>query len=260
MGSGVVVLMYHGVGQATTRGEEYYTVGEEAFAAQVAMLGARRVVSYPDLLAGRATPGSVVLTFDDGERSVYTRALPLLRACGLSATVFVTTGWIGSDGYLGADEIVALRDAGWIVGAHGVTHRFLSDLAEADLRQELVASRDALAAILGAPPEHMSLPGGRESSRVRAAVRAAGYRSLCTSRMGLTPARCDPYGVRRMMVVRPYDLDRFRRIVVGDRRLYFTMRARDELLGAAKRLLGNDHYVALRLRAFGLVRRLTHKH
>jgi hypothetical protein len=90
-------------------------------------------------------------------------------------------------------------------------------------------------------------------------VRAAGYRSLCTSRMGLTPARCDPYGVRRMMVVRPYDLGRFRRIIDGERRLYLAMRARDELLGAAKRLLGNDRYVALRLRAFALVERLRRR-
>jgi peptidoglycan/xylan/chitin deacetylase (PgdA/CDA1 family) len=247
--------MYHGVGQATSRGEEYYTVSEEAFAAQVAALRGR-VASYAELLKGRAAPGSIVLTFDDGERSVYTHAFPLLREQGLSATVFVTTAWIDAEGYLSADEIVALRDAGWIIGAHGVTHRFLSDLPDAELHEELAASRDALRTILGEPVAHMSLPGGRESPRVLAAVRAAGYRSLCTSRMGLTPARCDPYRVRRMMVVRPYDLRRFRRIIDGDLRLYFAMRARDELLGAAKRLLGNDRYVALRLRAFALAERL----
>ena len=34
--------------------------------------------TYEEFLAGRATPGAVVLTFDDGEATIMTRALPLL--------------------------------------------------------------------------------------------------------------------------------------------------------------------------------------
>jgi peptidoglycan/xylan/chitin deacetylase (PgdA/CDA1 family) len=258
--SGIAVLMYHGVGAPTARGEEYYTVGEDAFRAQVTLLRERTVVSYEELLAGRAPPRAVVLTFDDGERSVLTHALPVMRDHGLTATLFVTSGWIGTAGYLAAEEIRELRDAGWTIGAHTVTHRFLSDLPDTELRDELARSRDELGEILGGPPRHMSLPGGRESPRVLAAVRAAGYSSLCTSRLGLSPQRPDPFGVPRMMVVRPWGLDRFRRIVDGDRALVLSLRVRHQLLGVAKRLLGNERYVALRLRVFETATRIRRRY
>jgi peptidoglycan/xylan/chitin deacetylase (PgdA/CDA1 family) len=45
---------------------------------------------------GRLPPRAVCITFDDGYRSVHDLALPVLREFDLPATVFVTTGFIGS--------------------------------------------------------------------------------------------------------------------------------------------------------------------
>ena len=39
---------------------------------------------------------SVVLTFDDGYKSVYTNAFPILKKYNVPATVFLTTSFIGS--------------------------------------------------------------------------------------------------------------------------------------------------------------------
>ncbi len=64
---------------------------EEAFARQLRLLEGR-VVPFETFLAGRAPAGSAVLTFDDGERSVVTTALPLLKARGMVGVLFVTTG------------------------------------------------------------------------------------------------------------------------------------------------------------------------
>lgn len=44
---------------------------------------------------GRLPPRAVCITFDDGYRSVHDLALPILQELGLSATVFVTSGYIG---------------------------------------------------------------------------------------------------------------------------------------------------------------------
>ena len=51
---------------------------------------------------------ALVITFDDGYRDVYLRALPILRALGLPATVFVPTGFIGSPAPLPHDRLHAL--------------------------------------------------------------------------------------------------------------------------------------------------------
>jgi peptidoglycan/xylan/chitin deacetylase (PgdA/CDA1 family) len=78
-------------------------------------LAARRCEVLPLLeaaavLAGarRARRDVVALTFDDGYRDVYLRALPVLRALGLPATVFVPTGYIGSPQPLLHDRLHAL--------------------------------------------------------------------------------------------------------------------------------------------------------
>jgi len=245
------VLIYHGIGdQPASFGERYYTIAETEFAKQLRLLAERPVVPLPWFVKGQGPPGAAVITFDDGERSVVDTALPLLEARGWVGTVFVTTAWIGRPGYLKPDDLRLLARKGWTIGTHGATHRFLSDLSDADLRQELDRSRETLTRILGRAPEHLSLPGGRGSERVQAAARAAGYVSLCTSEMGLNSRPPQLWRIRRIMVVRPWDLDRFRGFVSGDRLLYWRMEARQQLFAGAKRALGNKRYVRLRARAF----------
>jgi peptidoglycan/xylan/chitin deacetylase (PgdA/CDA1 family) len=56
---------------------------------------------------GRLPPRTVCITFDDGYRSVYDLALPVLREFGLPATVFVTSGFVGKDaGNMWNDRII----------------------------------------------------------------------------------------------------------------------------------------------------------
>ncbi len=255
--AGSAVLMYHGVGEsAAPHAELHYTVSEAAFAEQIASLAGLEVCSLPQLLDGRARAGSVVLSFDDGERSVVERALPILERAGHTATVYVTTGWIGTPGYLEAGELRLLAERGWTIGAHGVTHRYLSDLGDAELAQELEGARAELARVLGAPPDHLSLPGGRADGRVLAAARRAGYRSLATSRIGVNPSPPDLFGIRRVMVLRGWAAARVRAFAAGEPRAYLSLQARQGALDLAKRALGNQRYERVRQGAFRALTRL----
>jgi hypothetical protein len=79
-------------------------------------------------------PRPVLVTFDDGCVSVYERALPILRALGFPALLFVTTdprSWVFSLGSnaqrrVTDDEIRALDAAGVTIGSHAVSHEALS--------------------------------------------------------------------------------------------------------------------------------------
>lgn len=243
-----VVLMYHGVGDQPTHSSELrYTVGPAEFARQMRLLAhSGRAVDYPRLVRGAAPAGSVAVTFDDGERSVATAALPVMRELGLRGTLFVTSGWIGSEGYVDAEDLRELSREGWTVGAHGATHRYLSDLARAELERELREPRQVLERILGRAPEHMSLPGGRADRRVVRAVKRAGYASLGTSRVGQNRPGGDPFGIRRVMIQRQFGPQLFRGIVEGRRQVYLRLQARQWLLDSAKRALGNRAYDLLR--------------
>lgn len=255
--NGTAVLMYHGIGdEPAPHAELHYTVAEADFAAQIEELARLEVVPLPHFLDGRSRPGSVVITFDDGERSVLERALPIMERHGLRGTVYVTSGWIDSPGYLRTEELRQLAERGWTIGAHGVTHRYLSDLADAELAHELEGAREDLRRILGVAPDHLSLPGGRADRRVIVAADRAGYRSLATSRIGLNPSPPDLFGIRRVMVLRGWSPARVLRFAEGDTRAYLSLMGRQGALELAKRTLGNRRYEALRQQAFRVVGRV----
>jgi len=248
---GSPILMYHGVGPPPPRvaDEGHYNVDRAELEQQLDVLASRRVISLEAMLGGEA---GVVLTFDDGERSVLLEAAPLLSARRLPAVLYVTSGLLGMPGYLAPEEVAKAAAAGLTIGAHGHTHRFLSDLPDAELDDELERSRQTLGKLVGAPVVHMSLPGGRGDTRVAAAARRAGFRTVATSRAGLASIRQNAYDIPRMPVNRGLSPAGFASLCDGRLAVYAPAIVKERALWAAKRALGNDRYVALR----GAARRL----
>jgi peptidoglycan/xylan/chitin deacetylase (PgdA/CDA1 family) len=107
-----IVLMYHGVraGEGIP-GRLQLDVPVGVFRRQMAYLAAHRnVVPFSTLIqwlrAGHDIPDyTVVITLDDGYRNNYTQAYPILRRYRLPATIFLTTGFIGTDRALWPDRL-----------------------------------------------------------------------------------------------------------------------------------------------------------
>lgn len=96
---GVVILNYHRIGDAlrSPLDRGIYSTDADGFDAQMSFLKRHCDVIAPDQIedALRTRRGRhVVITFDDGYRDNYSTALPVLRRHGLTATFFVTTGFI----------------------------------------------------------------------------------------------------------------------------------------------------------------------
>lgn len=153
-----------------------YAVSDRALATQLDALLAT------GLRLGLAEAGAaVVLTFDDGGRSNKELAWELLRARGLRAHFFVCPALLGRPGFLSPADVRELAAAGNAVGSHGLHHRSLTALSEAELCLELTGSRTALEALLGVPCTSLALPYGTRNARVLRAIWDAGYRSVFTS-------------------------------------------------------------------------------
>lgn len=200
----VPILMYHALSTARTTDFHRWTLPAERLAAHLAYLdreGYRTLtvtalaeylhnnIGFPrDPDADRL----VALTFDDAYADFHEVALPLLAGFGMTATLFVPTGYVGaSSGWMehegeGDREIAswsALADiaaSGIEIGAHSHTHPELDLVPDEELAAQVTWPKAELEDHLGRPVRSFAYPYGRYSRRVRDAVRGAGYRAACT--------------------------------------------------------------------------------
>jgi peptidoglycan/xylan/chitin deacetylase (PgdA/CDA1 family) len=130
------------------------------------------------------TPGDgrrAVMTFDDGGASALTAAEALERR-GWRGHFFVTTGRVGTPGFLDPAGVRALAERGHAVGGHSHTHpTYFGRLGRAEQLDEWRRSREALGELLGEPPAGASVPGGFFTPEVAETAAEAGYEWLMTS-------------------------------------------------------------------------------
>jgi len=131
---------------------------------------------------GEATPPqSWALTFDDGGASALEVGEELARR-GWRAYFFVTTGLVGTGGFVDAEAIRAVRGLGHVVGSHSVTHPDrMAALSASELDREWRGSVEALSDILGEEVRSASVPGGHYRRPVALAAARAGIATLFTS-------------------------------------------------------------------------------
>lgn len=96
------VLCYHDVRDALRERPDLYTVETRQMTQQFAWLRVQgyHVISIDEVIASRREhrplpDRAVVLSFDDGLQSVYTRAFPLLEAFNYPAVVGLVGAWLG---------------------------------------------------------------------------------------------------------------------------------------------------------------------
>jgi peptidoglycan/xylan/chitin deacetylase (PgdA/CDA1 family) len=158
-----------------------YKLSLKQFEAQLAGLWAVRK-DAPILVGSPMTDRRFAITVDDGGMSYFTCVAGELEALGWRGHCFVTTGAIGSRGFLGKREIRELHERGHAIGSHSVTHplRF-SALSRVSMLREWRDSHDTLSDILGKDVTVASIPGGAFSPLVATTAREAGFHSLFTS-------------------------------------------------------------------------------
>ena len=192
-----LILAYHGV--AAPRHEEdphNLLVTPERFRGHVELLlGADfEFVTVAELArraaGGSPPPGLAALSFDDGMQNNHSVVLPLLQEYGIPATVFVTTGLIGSpnpwlsdssgERMMNADELRELTAAGIELGAHTVNHPDLSLMDRESCLREMVDSRTALERLTGGPVTSFAYPFCRYGDAALEAAAQAGFSAAVT--------------------------------------------------------------------------------
>ncbi|HUT74692.1 MAG TPA: polysaccharide deacetylase family protein [Armatimonadota bacterium] len=227
---GLPILLYHKVGDYRSGAAvKAHYVTPALFRAHLSFLAAAgyRTIGVRDILRylrGEriAVERPIAITFDDGYECVYSRAWPVLREFGFGAIVFVAAGHVGGvndweprlrapEPMLTADHIAELARAGIEIGSHGMSHRPLTRLASARLREELVASKRILEDMLEREVCALSYPCGDHDGRVRALAAEAGYLAACATERGVNRPGGDFFSLRRLNIRRYNYLPLFRR-------------------------------------------------
>jgi peptidoglycan/xylan/chitin deacetylase (PgdA/CDA1 family) len=144
----------------------------------------------------------LVITFDDGYRSVYTNAAPVLAKYHWPAVLNLISSWLGPhSSELTTGMVRTLVKRGWEVASHTVSHPDLTKLSAAELRHELVASRQRLRALFDVPVDFVCYPGGAYDARTIAAARDAGYIGGLTCNYSLA-RRTKPFTLCRIALNR----------------------------------------------------------
>src|SRR5262252_6736762 len=207
----VIIYCYHRlVDKVRYPGTE---ITPAAFEAQMKELKDKgiTVISMQDLLAWKRgekniPPRSAVVTFDDGWKSQYEVAWPILKKLGYPVTLFIYTegvrgGSLGGGEAITWEQLADMRDNGVDIEAHSATHQDLREghnimLAAAGgkrtrtkltgpqyeqwVRNEVVGSKELLEQRLGIKVNCFAVPFGNYNEHVKELARNAGYEAMFT--------------------------------------------------------------------------------
>jgi len=209
-----IVLGYHRLVSKVRRPDT--EIDAPNFEAQMRQLkeAGIQVIPLQQLLAWKRgekdiPPASAVITFDDGWKSQYEVAWPILKKYGYPFTLFVYTDYVRGGPKSGGESISweqlsEMRDAGVDIQGHTVSHHDLTkksktgQFAEYDawLWNELNGSKQLLEQRLGIKVNALALPYGRYNAHVLEMARKAGYEAIFTvygQKIGFL-SRCDNLG------------------------------------------------------------------
>lgn len=168
-----ICLMFHDIVTSSDRSSGFqnknafqYKVDETLFEKQVEALQGKKII----------------FTFDDGGVSFITKAAPILEKYGFKGVFFISTGYIGTPGFLTREQVKELSDRGHIVGSHSHTHPPLfTNLSKEEIKNEWKESFDVLKEITGKDSIPASIPNGYASKVVLGEAILCGLTEIYTS-------------------------------------------------------------------------------
>lgn len=140
--------------------------------------GGVNICSLDQLLIPK-TDNAVAITFDDGMRSVYLNALPVLKDAKAPSHLYLATGYVaGKNNWptqpAGAPifdmmswrELEACAGAGMKIESHTVSHPNLCHLDQEQIEEECETANESIQNRFGRRPQHFAYPYGIYDARV----------------------------------------------------------------------------------------------
>lgn len=163
-------------------------------------------LSYRDGLPEK----SVMITIDDGYRSVYNVAYPILKKYGFTATVFVYTDFVGiSKSAITWSQLKEMKANNFEIGSHTLSHgdltrRLKGESSQAYLNRvvrELSVSKKIIDKKLNQDTIFLAYPYGRQNRIAQKIAHRVGYQLAVTVKSGGNPFFSDSLTLNRRQIL-----------------------------------------------------------
>ncbi len=210
----VPILLYHHV--APPKDNSKYYAAPENFERQMRLL--RRwgyeTISL-ELLVKAIKEGAelparpVIITFDDGQISVYTTAFPIMQRYGFTGVAYIVGSYLDAETFMTSEQVKELAAAGWEIGSHSMKHKDLTHLKPDEQKYEVQYSRALLEEKLGVPVKTFAYPFGNPTDYAFTYVHNAGYTSAVGVGYSYHQGIWNIYLLQRRDILGSYDLEKF---------------------------------------------------
>jgi len=164
---------------------------------------------------------SVMITIDDGYRSIYDIAFPLLKKYGFPATVYIYSVFFGGRNNLNEGIIKEMSKHNIDFGCHSYTHPILtkrkSSWSDSDylsfLEKEIIKSKIFFESKLKMPFETFAYPYGLYSKEVIYMIKKAGYRAAFSVVPGANTSETPRYALHRTLVFNSTGVESLKKIL-----------------------------------------------
>ena len=201
-----VILNFHGLGDIPKNidnSERPYWISIDKF---------EKIIDH--VMLRKRLGHDIKITFDDGNHSDISIAVPCLRDRGLTAKFFLLTGRIESKGYLSKEDIKLLIDNDMEVGLHWRDHLDWRNLATDALNVQIPKAQIELSCLTGYSVRDLSIPFGAYNRRVMSFLSRMNFQTIFTSDGGF--ARQGAQVQPRFTIQADTEMDEIIRLLDGE--------------------------------------------
>ena len=171
--------------------------------------------SFEKSLLNKKKKRKILLTIDDGFKSFYEKAWPILKKEKIPFILFVNTREIGTKGYMSWEQIKQVsREKFAHIGNHSYSHEYLIDMKDQEIIDDIDIASNDFKNNLGYNSPFFSYPFGEYSNNFKAIIKDLGFKYAFGQHSGVADETKDFYELPRFPINEAYgELKRFETIL-----------------------------------------------
>jgi len=170
---------------------------------------------FENMLLNKKNERKILLTIDDGFKSFYDNAWPILKKQKIPFILFVNTREVGTYGYMNWDQIKEIAKEKFVhIGNHSFSHEYLIDKKNEEIIHDINRAINDFKKNLGYNSPFFSYPFGEYSNNFKDIIKNFGFKYAFGQHSGVVDETKDFYELPRFPINEAYgEIKRFKTIL-----------------------------------------------